>query len=154
MGVYYFDSSALVKRYTQEVGSPWVIRLTDAQVGNEVFTALITGVEIVAAIARRARMRLISLPDATATTGIFKSHFKTQYQLVLTTAAIVEQAMDLAEQHGLRGYDAVQLASALAVQTELTTSDVGQWVCVSADANLNQAAQAEGLAVENPNDHP
>jgi len=62
---------------------------------------------------------------------------------------MVEQAMDLAEQHGRRGYDAVQLAGALAVQTELTTSDVGQCVFVSAEANVHQAAQAEGL-----NDHP
>ena len=29
MGAYYFDSSALVKRYAQEVGSPWVGSLTD-----------------------------------------------------------------------------------------------------------------------------
>ena len=34
MEVYYFDSSALVKRYAVEIGSSWVINLTDAQASN------------------------------------------------------------------------------------------------------------------------
>jgi|SRR5712692_7534596 len=154
MGAYYFDSSALVKRYAQEVGSPWIISLTDPQSGNDIFTALVVGVEIVAAIARKARIGSISMQDTTVAIAVFKSHFKVQYRLVLMTAAIVERAMDLAEQHGLRGYDAIQLASALAVQAELSISGVSLAAFVSADANLNKAAQAEGLAVENPNDHP
>jgi hypothetical protein len=29
MGAYYLDSSALVKRYAQEIGSSWVDRLTN-----------------------------------------------------------------------------------------------------------------------------
>ena len=76
MGVYYFDSSALVKRYASEVGSPWVINLTDSQSRNDVFTALVTGAEIVAAVARKARMGSITLQDATVASAAFKSHFK------------------------------------------------------------------------------
>ena len=79
MGVYYFDSSALVKRYASEVGSPWVINLTDSQSRNDVFTALVTGAEIVAAVARKARMGSITLHDATAASAAFKSHFRTDY---------------------------------------------------------------------------
>ena len=45
MGAYYVDSSALVKRYASEVGSPWVINLTDSQSRHDVFTALVTGAE-------------------------------------------------------------------------------------------------------------
>ena len=33
MAVYFFDSSALVKRYAQETGSAWVEILTDPQAG-------------------------------------------------------------------------------------------------------------------------
>ena len=154
MGVYYFDSSALVKRYASEVGSPWVINLTDSQSRNDVFTALVTGAEIVAAVARKARMGSITLQDAMAAIAAFKSHFRTDYLVVLLTAAIIERAMDLAEKHGLRGYDAVQLASALTVQDELGANGVSLTVFVSADTNLNKAAQTEGLAVENPQDHP
>jgi hypothetical protein len=154
MAAYYFDSSALVKRYAQEVGSSWVNSLTDLQSGNNIFTALVTGAEIVAAIARKARVSSIPMQDATAAIVTFKGHFKTEYHVVLINAAIVERAMDLAERYGLRGYDAVQLASALTVQAELSVGGVSLTAFVSADTDLNKAAQAEGLVVETPGDHP
>jgi len=53
MGAYYCDSSALVKRYANETGSLWVRSLTDPQAGNDIFIAHITGIEVVAAIARK-----------------------------------------------------------------------------------------------------
>ena len=154
MEAYYFDSSALVKRYASEVGSPWVINLTDSQSRHDVFTALVTGAEMVAAVARKARLGSITLQDATAAIAAFKSHFRTDYLVVLLTAAIIERAMDLAEKHGLRGYDAVQRASAFTVQDELGANGVSLKTFASADTNLNKAAQAEGLAVENPQGHP
>ena len=39
MGAYYFDSSALVKRYAAETGSLWVRSLTDPEAGHNIFTA-------------------------------------------------------------------------------------------------------------------
>lgn len=77
MEAYYFDSSALVKRYASEVGSPWVINLTDSQSRQDVFPALVTGAAIVAAVARKARLGSITLQDATAAIAAFKSHFRT-----------------------------------------------------------------------------
>ena len=50
MGAYYCDSSALVKRYANETGTLWVRSLTEPQAGNDIFTAHITGIEVVAAI--------------------------------------------------------------------------------------------------------
>jgi len=154
MGAYYCDSSALVKRYANETGSRWVRSLTDPQAGNDIFIAHITGIEVVAAIARKTRMGDISEPDAAAAIRTFKSHCTTQYQIVLMTTGIVDRAMELAEKHRLSGYDATQLASALIVHAELAASGVSQLVFISADANLNDVAQAENLSVQNPNDHP
>ena len=42
MADYYFDSSALVKRYVNEIGSPWVCGLFDPSLGHEAFIAAIT----------------------------------------------------------------------------------------------------------------
>jgi uncharacterized protein len=70
------------------------------------------------------------------------------------TTGIVDRAMELAEKHRLRGYDAPQLASALIVHAELAASGGSQLVFVSADVNLNAVAQEENLSVQNPNDHP
>jgi len=57
MAVYVLDSSALVKRYINEIGSAWVLNLFDPALNNEVLIAAIASVEIVAAITRRIRAR-------------------------------------------------------------------------------------------------
>jgi predicted nucleic acid-binding protein len=62
---------------------------------------------------------------------------------------VVRHAAQLADRHVLRAYDAVQLAAALEVQLS-----VPGLVLLSADGELNAAAAAEGLAVEDPNTHP
>jgi hypothetical protein len=59
--------------------------------------------------------------------------------------------MLLAETHGLRGYDAMQLATALEVNTLRIVSGLPPLTLVSADVELNAAAIAEGLTVEDPN---
>jgi len=51
MTIYFVDSSALVKRYISEIGSPWVLNLFDPALNNDILIAGITSVEIVAAIA-------------------------------------------------------------------------------------------------------
>jgi uncharacterized protein len=153
MSVYYFDSSALVKRYCYEIGSLWVRHLVAPEQGNGIFTAHITGIEVVAAIARKARMREMSESDATIAIRTFRHHFQTQYQIVRMTPEMVDRAMELAEKHGLRGYDAAQLASALVVHAELVASGVSELIFICADTNLNEVAQAENLSVQNPNDH-
>ncbi|MEK9137900.1 MAG: type II toxin-antitoxin system VapC family toxin, partial [Bacteroidota bacterium] len=115
MADYYMDSSALVKRYISETGSAWVSDLFDPVLNNEVFIAAITPVEIVAAITRRARGGTVTPADATAACNLFRSDLLTSYQIVELTNSLITHAMTIAETHGLRGYDAVQLAAALEV---------------------------------------
>ena len=62
--------------------------------------------------------------------------------------------MRLANTHTLRAYDAVQLAVALEVNRIYQAAGLGPVTLVSADHDLNAAAQAEGLTVEDPNLHP
>jgi predicted nucleic acid-binding protein len=142
MAAYYFDSSALVKRYAEEVGSPWVGSLMDSHLRHDIFTALVTGGEIVAAIARKARVGSIAMQEAKVTITVFRAHFKTNYLIVLTNTPVVERAMDLAEQHGLRGYDAIQLASALTVQAELNANGTGLAAFVSAEGVSRRGGHA------------
>jgi predicted nucleic acid-binding protein len=153
MGAYYLDSSALVKRYVRETGTEWVVQLAAPQSGHEIFTALVSGVEIVAALTRQARASRLSLPDATAAIAAFKNHLATRYRVVLTIPAVVHLAMHLAESHGLRGYDAIQLASALTVQQELLVHGIAPLTFVCADSELNTAARAEGLMVIDSNQY-
>ena len=72
-----------------------------------------------------------------------------QYFIIEVSAPLVTQAASLARKHALRGYDAVQLAAALDTQARLPSLTL-----LSADVDLNAAALAEGLAVDDPNSHP
>jgi predicted nucleic acid-binding protein len=62
--------------------------------------------------------------------------------------------MRLAETHALRGYDALQLASALEVNAGLVGRSLPPLTFISADRELNNVASAEGLGVDDPNLHP
>ena len=62
--------------------------------------------------------------------------------------------MTLAETHGLRGYDAVQLAAAHEVNAVYGVHGLPSLTVVSAASELNAAAVREGLLVDAPNAHP
>lgn len=154
MTVYFVDSSALVKRYFSEIGSVWVLELFNPTFGNEVFIAAVSGVEIVAAIARRSRGGSISATDATTVCNQLRSDLETDYQIIEITESIINNGMTLAQKHGLRGYDAIQLAAGCAVNTLSIAHNAAPIIFVSADKELNSAASIEGLVVENPNNYP
>jgi predicted nucleic acid-binding protein len=154
MSAYYFDSSAIVKRYVKETGSAWVVAITDPTSGNEIFTSLISGAEVVAAICRSGRMGTITPQAVTQALTAFKSEFRSQFTILQLSDSIIDQAMALAEKHGLRGYDSVQLATSTGLHAERSMANLSPLVFVSGDNKLNAAAQVEGLLVENPNHHP
>lgn len=154
MAVYFLDSSALVKRYINEIGSNWVLGLFDPAIDNDFFVAAITGVEIVAAITRRARNGSIAAADAALVCNQLKSDLQTDYQIIEITEEVISSGIALAETHSLRGYDAVQLAAGRAINELCVANGLLPIIFVSADEELNRAAIDEGLLVENPNHYP
>ena len=153
MSAYFFDSSALIKRFTRETGSGWVLKLLKPSTGNSIYIVRITGAEVVSGLARQHRMGSLSLRDLDRGERRFRRRDDFGYGVVEVTAKIVENAIVLVRRHGLRGYDAVQLAGALEVESGRQTVAGLHITFVSADETLNKAALAEGLAVENPNVH-
>jgi predicted nucleic acid-binding protein len=149
VAIYFLDTSAIVKRYVQETGTVWVQSLTAPPAGHIHFLARITLPETVAAISRRERGGHLTPADATDALTDFRHDFIHQYRIVDISTVLLDHAADLARTHVLRGYDAVQLAAALAV-----SGLVPSLTLISADGDLNTAALAEGLAVDNPNAHP
>ena len=143
-----------MKRYASETGTIWVRSVTSPGDGHILFVALISGAEVVAAIAKRERLGSLSSADAQQAISDFQNHFQAQYSVIALTQEIVERAMALAPKQSLRGYDAVQLAAALILNDELIASGNGPITFVSADNDLNNAAAQEGLAVEDPQAHP
>jgi hypothetical protein len=152
--VYFADTSALAKRYVSETGSAWLRNLLDPATGNETFVVRITAVELIAAIARRERGGSLTPTDASTARTAFRTDLATEYHVVEVNEALIDRAMLLAETYALRAYDAVQLATALEVNALCLASGLPPLVLISADAELNTAAVAEGLTVDDPNAHP
>ena len=153
MAAYFFDSSAIVKRYLSEVGSAWVTNIAALVAGNEVYLARITFVEVISAVTRKSRGSGLSATGATKAIADFRRDFANEYALIEQTPTLVEWAADLAEVHALRAYDAVQLAAALEIDAHVKSAGASKITLVSADGALNTAAIAEGLAVDDPNTH-
>jgi hypothetical protein len=76
-----------------------------------------------------------------------------QYQVAELDRTLTEAAGELVTRHPLRAYDAVKLASALRVQSELVHAKSPALTFLSADDRLVAIAQAEGLLTDNPNRH-
>jgi hypothetical protein len=137
-----------------ETGTDWIRSLLDPSTGNVVVLARITAVELIAAISRRERAGSLSASDGTTARTDFRGDLADEYQIVEVDEAVVNRAMLLAETHGLRGYDAVQLAAALGVNAVYVVAGAPAITLLSSDGELNAAATAEGLVVEDPNTHP
>ena len=154
MSIFYLDTSALVKRHIAEIGSTWTNALLDPAAAHTIIIAEITQVEAAAAIAARHRASGgISRQERDDAVDLLAVHCTTEYRLVGTNPAILDRAVYLTQTHRLRGYDAVQLATALVANDQYVAAGLAGLIFLTADNDLILAARAEGLAVDNPNLH-
>ncbi|MBI3045460.1 MAG: type II toxin-antitoxin system VapC family toxin [Betaproteobacteria bacterium] len=138
--IVYLDASALVKRYVAEAGSAEVGALIAE--ASALGTAVLSRAEVAAALARAVRVKLVTKNAAAAALKIFTADWEHLIRLQLTEA-LAARAGALAWEHGLRGYDAVHLATALFWHETL-----GEPVAVATfDRELWSGARASGLAV-------
>jgi predicted nucleic acid-binding protein len=151
---FFFDASAVVKRYVNETGTAWVNGILHPQARNSIHLSRIMGVEVVSAITRRARCGSITIAAAAVALAQFRHEYANNFHLVAVTPRLIVRAMTLPQVHGLRGYDAVQLAAALRVNAQRRARNIAAVTLISADTALLAAAAAEGLAVDDPNAHP
>jgi predicted nucleic acid-binding protein len=153
MKLYFFDSSALVKRYVDEIGSLWVQGITASQTANIILVSRITQVEVLSALARLQRDGKIDRAAIVKTIHLFHDDWASQYQIVELDQTITEQAGQLVQTYPLRAYDSIQLASALSLYPFFATIDPHIFTFVAADDRLLTVAKTEGMPVENPNHH-
>jgi predicted nucleic acid-binding protein len=151
---YYLDASALIKRSADEVGSDWLRALVAPDRDPVLFISRMTIVEAISAFARRLREGSLAPPDFALVRDTFRGDCLDQYQVMPPTTVVIDMACDLLERHPLRAYDALQLATALRAQRFLDAERYSPLTFLSADDRLNGAATAEGLAVDDPTQHP
>jgi len=134
--ILYLETSRLVKLYVEEAGSEKTSRLVEEAEFSA--TSIVSYVEARAAFSRKRRDGgLTEREYRAAKTGLDEDwdHF-----IVLrATMDVVREGGRLAAKHGLRGFDALHLASALSL---------GSCHFASADVKLKSAARLEGLTIE------
>ncbi len=138
--ILYLDASALVKRYIIEPGSDQVNAWIAA--ADAVVTGLITRTEVAAAICRAGRMQMIDPAEVWQAVGHLRAEWESLERLPVTEATVARGDL-LACEYGLRGYEAVHLATAILWQESL-----GDPVTIATyDTQLRVAAKRMGMAV-------
>jgi predicted nucleic acid-binding protein len=136
--ILYLETSNLVKLYVEEPDSEDIkIRVAESDV---VATSLVSYVEARAALARKFREKGLTARDYESIKSDLSSDWDSLFVLNLTNA-LAKIAGNLAEKHGLRGYDSIHLASALELKKVITSAILFS----SSDATLSEAARTEGL---------
>ena len=133
----YFETSALVKLIIQEEHSDQALTVWNSADG--VHSSIVALAESLAAVAQARRAGRIT----GSTHEIAKLDLGQRFRWLFASYIsrdLAERAGELAEQHELRGYDAIHLASALALEAR-------DLVLVTWDRALARAAGRSGLQV-------
>jgi len=147
MSIIYLDTSALIKRYVQEPGSEALgaIWRSFTTFGSSV----VIHVEIAAALSKARRMGWLNSSDSERAWEAFLKDWG-NLTLVNVSTPVVTQASALSWEYGLRGYDAIHLASALIWQEGMgenilmCTFDRQMW---SAATQLKMSVWPENLDI-------
>ena len=136
----FADSSALVKLYADEDGADLVraVRLF--------VVAAVSRVEVPSALWRKSRTGELSAQDAGVLVSAFTADWyepSSGFVPVALRTQVLDGAASAAAVHGLRAYDAVQLACALAARRADPQLDV--FLCF--DRDLRDAAGREGFSL-------
>ena len=136
--VLYLDTSALVKCYVKESGSVETVAAVEEAL--LVGTVVLSRVEISAAFAKAVRTGSLMKREARAALEKFREEWKDLVRIQVTDV-LVNRADAYAWEHGLRGYDALQLTAAVIWQETL-----GEMITFATyDGHLMGTAVKEGL---------
>lgn len=167
---YFFDSSAIAKRYWREKGTDWVRAVCNSRGTQPVlYLSEIAQIEVAAGIRRTGRILVEqrnyhrSAFDAAVSqyeNDVQRSRISTvnaMYTFVPLNPRIVQIALQLCNRFwlgptpSLRSLDAIQLASALVANADAAPAPI---TFVTADARLESIAQAVGFTTDNPMRYP
>lgn len=136
--ILYLDTSALVKIYVEETKSADVRE--NAKQADGLATSRIVYAEARAAFARKRREQGLSRADYRSVITDLDQDWD-DYFIVDVSESVVPAAGILAENHALRGADAIHLASAVTLSKQVGESIM--FLCF--DSRLATAARKEDL---------
>ena len=147
MGVFFLDTSALVKLYVEETGTAQVVELCASNERHTLALLTLSRVEIRSALRRRERAGDLSEVDIDEILDQFVEDIRNLFIIQPITDVLLQEAEGLVDRRQLRAYDAMQLAGC---RIFASGSDPEPPYFVCADRTLLRAAVAEGVSVLNP----
>jgi len=129
----FFDSSALVKRYVEEHGSPEVESILQKASGLGV--SIICYPEIISALCRLKRERILSVHNYTSLRAALLADLE-DATICIIAPAVIKHSVVLLESNTLRAMDSLHIGCALVWNSDLF---------VSADIRQIAAAKRAGL---------
>ena len=152
MTVVYIETSALIKKYVQEIGSDVIDVLFEryATIGSFSISVL-AALELKSALARLLRGGRITESETRVILTEFGSHRPLFSIMLSVDNLLMDEAGNFLEKSPLRTLDAIHFASALRLKSlaDRTNEDL---VVITSDLELVSAWNEEGLAVINPTD--
>jgi predicted nucleic acid-binding protein len=148
---FYWDASALVKRYAPEIGTPLVNNLF-AHVGLDRMMCLVIGTgEVISIFVRKKNANLISEAAFSQALVDFRTEVidTVAFKLVLVEDALVVASYPLIEKYSLNATDALVLRSVLDATATLQPAG-DNVILLTSDLRLLHAAQGEGITTFNP----
>ena len=112
---FYLDASVLVKCYLAETGSAWVESLCADESNNAIAFARFGLVETAAAFAAKRRGQFITDSEYESALADLLRDAGERLRLVTVGPALIDSAIQLTRRQKLRGYHAIHLACALAL---------------------------------------
>jgi len=143
---YFLDSNIIIKYYVEESGSDWVRALVDDP-NTLCIISEIAIVEVAAALARIHREKRIGRKRMQTSYEKFQEDLHDNLFLTIAlNAEVLDRAAQIALQQIVKGYDALQVASAA------TAEYLGNFeiVFVSDDRQVVRAAQEEAMETASP----
>ncbi|MGH9471556.1 MAG: type II toxin-antitoxin system VapC family toxin [Terriglobales bacterium] len=150
MALYFLDSSALLKLYFQEAGSPAMSRVANLP-GTRLALSTLGVIEFRAAVRARQRRNEVAASVAEAALEHFQAKASSEWQRQILSDAVFDVAATLIDRQPLRAGDALQLASCIVFRLQLQ-SVAPVFTC--SDHALLRAARAEGIPSWDPATDP
>lgn len=165
MARYFFDTSAIAKRYVLEPGQAWVQNLCDPPGQHTLYISQLALVEVANVMCVKAAIKMQGerppgqeriRAGRDALINVFLGHCDPtggQYYVRLVTSALYPPAIELRKKYAMGSLDALQLACAIELRDAHAARGMSRPEFVCADTNLRRAAYREGFQVRNPEDY-
>jgi predicted nucleic acid-binding protein len=148
--IVYVETSALIKKYIQEVGSDVIGELFEHQSTIGLFSiSVLATLELKSALARLQRGGRITDPDRNDLLAEFWSD-STLFSIAMSVDnLLLDEAGEFLDKSALRTLDAMHFASAMRLKSLAERTDE-TLVMVTSDLELVSAWEAEGFVTINP----